>query len=99
MGINESSPQWPKKVFDKNLETLPLTQKQELFMRINNQPMNYTGSSIKHLKNAKYTHLFEIIFGVLTYRVLLKQNQSSIEIDVIVVKKHAFPLKKNVILK
>ena len=43
------------KFFEK---TLPLTQEEELFVRINNWLISYTGPLLENLRNAKYTHFF-----------------------------------------
>ena len=42
MDINEGVPQWSTNFLTKNIVTLLLTQEQEMLLKINNYPINYT---------------------------------------------------------
>ena len=42
MDINEGVPQWSTNFLTKNIVTLLLTQEQEMLLKINSYPINYT---------------------------------------------------------
>lgn len=69
MNMNKGQSQWSTNFLAKILETLLLTQEQNLFLGISNSPMNCRNLSLQNLLDKKYTHLFEITFRVLILQV------------------------------
>ena len=60
MGMKEALLQWSINILIKNLQVVLLKKK---LCRTKNQLNNYTHQLLENLKNEKYTHLLQIIFG------------------------------------
>ena len=52
--FSRDSTQWSANFLTKSLGMQLLTQKQKVFLKTNNQLMNYTSSSLENLRNTTY---------------------------------------------